>query len=695
MHIRLENLSVNRLGPIASIKWQFKDVNLIYGKNEQGKTFLVEYLLSSLFKNHSKTRPLTDSGQINISGLAENVMRFDPKSRKKIEDYLYPDDKPVDLSRLLVVKAGVTKFSSDSEKGVTKTVLKDYLSDQRVLDLILNQIPSNIQKSSWENGQLIPGQQSGDCRTYNNYIIELQKIDELLAEVDEKYTMGEIMIEKHQLEEVDGLLQVQEQARRYSAYQKNSRIKALSEELKQLPQTELDAIKKINNDVQRLKKQIQKDKDQINALELKCIHYHWLETAIAECEKRPEALSLKSDLFFTILGVVLIVTTVGLAFLQLPWGALAAGLLALLFFILISRRYRLMVQQRDDIAEINRIFAGYQKRFGQKAQAITDLKSTHAELQPDYYALEQIKSQSIVNQRELDHLEQELEARLSVYCAHTPDHDDPDERINALQKKRDQLEEAHKNENIALAALGVEPEDYFSGPVDIQYDRELFNKLNHQKNELVSSINKKETSLLALKQRICDFTSSDINSEWDKIINDLRVHRDKTSQLKKEIMAKIGSGAVITKVIQEIQDREDEGIAKALAADTICEPIKALTQTYQGIEMDGDDIIVFSENERFPVHHLSTGAQEQILLALRIGIAAHYLQDKKMFLILDDAFQHSDWQRREWMVDQMAYLASIGWQIIYFAMDDHIKGLFEERIKPRFMDRYVMFELAK
>ena len=168
-------------------------------------------------------------------------------------------------------------------------------------------------------------------------------------------------------------------------------------------------------------------------------------------------------------------------------------------------------------------------------------------LQPEYYALEQIKSQSIVNQRELDHLEQELEARLSVYCAHTPDHDDPDERINALQKKRDQLEEAHKNENIALAALGVEPEDYFSGPVDIQYDRELFNKLNHQKNELVSSINKKETSLLALKHSICEFTSSDINSEWDKIINDLRVHRDKTSQLKKEIMAKIGSGAVITK----------------------------------------------------------------------------------------------------------------------------------------------------
>jgi len=64
-----------------------------------------------------------------------------------------------------------------------------------------------------------------------------------------------------------------------------------------------------------------------------------------------------------------------------------------------------------------------------------------------------------------------------------------------------------------------------------------------------------------------------------------------------------------------------------------------------------------------------------------------------MFLILDDAFQHSDWQRREWLVDEMAELANLGWQIIYFSMDDHIKGLFEKRIKPKFGDRFALFEL--
>ena len=56
MNITIKNMAVKRLGPIDSIHWQFKDINLIYGKNEQGKTFLVEYLLNSLFRHAPKSR---------------------------------------------------------------------------------------------------------------------------------------------------------------------------------------------------------------------------------------------------------------------------------------------------------------------------------------------------------------------------------------------------------------------------------------------------------------------------------------------------------------------------------------------------------------------------------------------------------------------------------------------------------------
>ena len=125
------------------------------------------------------------------------------------------------------------------------------------------------------------------------------------------------------------------------------------------------------------------------------------------------------------------------------------------------------------------------------------------------------------------------------------------------------------------------------------------------------------------------------------------------------------------------------------------EPIQAITATYTGVELNGDELVVFNTMERYPLSAMSTGAKEQILMALRIGLAAHVLGDQKMFLILDDAFQHSDWSRRERLVDEMAALANTDWQIIYFSMDDHIKKLFEERVKPIAKKRYQSFELKK
>ena len=66
------------------------------------------------------------------------------------------------------------------------------------------------------------------------------------------------------------------------------------------------------------------------------------------------------------------------------------------------------------------------------------------------------------------------------------------------------------------------------------------------------------------------------------------------------------------------------------------------------------------------------------MLALRIGFSSKLLKKDTLFLILDDAFQHSDWERRETLVKILADIAKNGWQIIYLTMDDHIKGLFDK-----------------
>jgi uncharacterized protein YhaN len=96
----------------------------------------------------------------------------------------------------------------------------------------------------------------------------------------------------------------------------------------------------------------------------------------------------------------------------------------------------------------------------------------------------------------------------------------------------------------------------------------------------------------------------------------------------------------------------------------------------------------------FPISDLSTGAREQVLLGLRLGFAAQILGHDRHFLLLDDAFQHADYQRRVWLIDQMVSLARDGWQIIYFTMDDHIKRLFDTAGERLFADQYRCHDLA-
>lgn len=695
MSIRIENLSVNGLGPIASLKWQFKDINLIYGRNEQGKTYLVEYLLRSLFKNAQNTRNLTDSGQVNVSGLANENTRFDPKSRKKIEDFLFPnlDEKPVDLSRLCVVKGGELSFLPNNEKTITKGVLKDYLSDQRILDAIQKEISTTIQESTWENREIIGSGHRGEIKKLADELQQKKKIDELLHEITDTYSLGEVNKLRRELEKNDQLIEQQKLARRAYAYKLAEQIKAKENELQEIPSEDLVEVGNLFTLVENKSDLIKENQVQIKNLEPRCEHYLWLETAIAECEKRPEAFSSKVGLLFMILTIVATVTSIVFAFLGSPFVSLGAGLLAILFVILAILQYRSRLRSSSENAEVERIFNEYESKFYGKVHSISALISKRESLKDDYYKLKNLIEQLDKNKGDLSEIEKSFKTKLEVLVREKIVSKDVKSLIDTLQKKRNELEKQQKDLQIALGSLQVEQEEYFSEVVETQFDPDALKKYEQQKQDLVQMLSKEENMLFTLKQRICDITGDKINTDWDEIIDHLRTKREVVCQTLKNLKAQVGSGILITQVINEMRTREDESITRALVSATILEPIHAITHNYDGVELEGNEIVAYNQHQRFSLGNLSTGAQEQVLLALRIGIASHILREQKMFLILDDAFQHSDWERRERLVDEMATLGNLGWQIIYFSMDDHIKKLFEERIKPKFKERYQTFEL--
>lgn len=94
--------------------------------------------------------------------------------------------------------------------------------------------------------------------------------------------------------------------------------------------------------------------------------------------------------------------------------------------------------------------------------------------------------------------------------------------------------------------------------------------------------------------------------------------------------------------------------------------------------------------QQYPLATVSTGAKEQTFLAMRIGFSSIVMKGQTAFLILDDAFQHSDWPRRTNLMDQILRLASSGWQVFYLTMDNHIRDLFlkaGEKLGDRFRSR--------
>ena len=168
------------------------------------------------------------------------------------------------------------------------------------------------------------------------------------------------------------------------------------------------------------------------------------------------------------------------------------------------------------------------------------------------------------------------------------------------------------------------------------------------------------------------------NGSWSPLCSE---YRSRTASLLAQILVK--------DELEFIRGEEDEKIQEALATGEILRPLQEITGHYSEVHLQDDQLILSDPYRSLPLEELSTGAQEQVLLALRLGFAARLLKKESLFLILDDAFQHADWDRRKNLLKEMTGLAKAGWQIIYLTMDDHIQKIFDMQGEKLFGQQYV------
>ena len=180
MSIFIERVDAKGLGPLDTFTGQLGKFNLIYGRNEYGKTFLVEFILKSLFRDVQafRFRSISPTGQVSVSGLGTEISQFSPNARKKLEHF-WDENKqgmPTSIAQLLVVKGAELDFARSVSGGVNKKIVQSFLSSEGILDKIYEKIQSTVREANLVNGEII-GANRGELKTRSKLVNDLKQID--------------------------------------------------------------------------------------------------------------------------------------------------------------------------------------------------------------------------------------------------------------------------------------------------------------------------------------------------------------------------------------------------------------------------------------------------------------------------------------------------------------------------------------
>ena len=210
-----------------------------------------------------------------------------------------------------------------------------------------------------------------------------------------------------------------------------------------------------------------------------------------------------------------------------------------------------------------------------------------------------------------------------------------------------------------------------------EWDANRYAELEEELADADDALSEQESQLDELKARVSQETGL-TSSDWEELIAALRRIREEAAERYRQITAEILAKIQVFAVVEELRKQENRRIAEGLQRPELTEPLRALTGRYESIRHDKEEGLILSSDsdEEYPLADMSTGAREQVFLALRMGFASIAMEGQTGFLILDDAFQHSDWDRRQNLVDHTLSFVQSGWQVFYFTMDDHIRKLF-------------------
>ncbi len=405
--------------------------------------------------------------------------------------------------------------------------------------------------------------------------------------------------------------------------------------------------------------------------------------------KRTSTITIALSIFglvLTVLGFILaniLVSTIGAAILFII-GIIIFAVGLLLAIKAIKKISSLDLSEIIKNEELENIKKDFKEKFGEELTSLAQLEEILDYQKKNYNQLELLKRDIDESKTRLESLYNKIIEDVSSLSGQPINSITSIENAKTIlenlkesnQKYRSEMQDCKDN----LSRLNVDPSDYLEEFEEekIQFSFEQYQKTESLIEELKEKLNAQEKEIEQLKHDICTITGSDYSITWDELIESLRQKMFETQIELIEITASIISGILVHQVVEDLKQQEDQKIQQGLKSEKVLKPLREITNRYVSLELDqSGSLIVSDKYDSYDIKDLSTGAKEQVMLALRIGFVKSLIgDDETLFLILDDAFQHSDWQKREILVEKLAEISNSGWQVIYFTMDNHIRDLF-------------------
>lgn len=693
MGIRIDKISINRGGPLKDdFTLEPVGLNLIYGRNETGKTYIVEAMINFLFRTGKNTpwilkrtksqeptiRKWKPGGKIVVSGLEDTTTTF-TSGGNKLEDYRSSGScLPEELSRLMVVRAGDTRLSSTGD-GVGDNILRTYLSGKGVLDEIENGIKQEtVKKAIIENGT-IDAKHTGLVEDRLKVNKERNELKALQFEVDESASLCAVNALKRSKDEIAQQLRGLEDAKKHRAFMLNRELRKLELDMNDLPPEQ---------DLMRLVTDISLYRDKLKNLgdieeELRNSadeedNYIWVNKAREEYLSHIEAPGNRSliDKVSLVLLFLFILLTAAAGFFSRPLMiAAAAGALVCLII-----RIRKKPEPVSASAELQRkkLEQEFSRRFQRELTDIATLQVEHQNMETRHIHSENLRGNRIELKRDIEVMEASILSMLHVITGEEVTGNQWDAGIDSIRRKRKEIQEAVNTLKIDLSSLNVHEDSYLPDPSSEEWDKRCYLKLKDELEDVTKNLEREKHSIDTLKMEISVATENKTR-DIRELLTALEDRIETVENTYKNLTARILAENTVFRAVCEFRSRENERLDEAMGSEEVVSSLLKITGHYTGLKLDSDGYLNLStsEGEEYTLSQLSTGASEQVYIALRTGFA-ELTMGETAFLIFDDAFQHSDWERRKNLVNRVIGLVNSGWQIFYFTMDDHLKKLFDK-----------------